>query len=336
MFQYIRAFGYGTKSGLDYPGEGTGLIFRPGQIGLLELATSSFGQGISVTPLQQVMAVSAIANGGYLLRPYVIREIRDDQGGVVEKRAPEIIRQVISRDTSKRVTLIMEEVVKQGSGVNATIEGYRIAGKTGTAQKVGPGGVYMSDAYILSFIGFAPAEDPQVLLYIAVDGAKRGPQWGSQVSAPLFRAIIKDVLSYLEISPSQFPGKQEVKLIEVPELKGLTVDEAGALLDTRGLLLKLVGKDGIIKDQTPKSGAQVPMQTGIIVYLEDLWDDENPEQVRVPDLKGMTVKEVGEILSRLNLKMEPVGSGVVVKQEPAAGKLKRGTAVKVYFSSPLQ
>lgn len=336
MYEYIRAFGFGAKTGLDYPGEGTGLIFGPEQIGPLELATSSFGQGVSVTPLQQVMAVSAIANGGYLLRPYVTREIRDAEGNVVEKKSPEIIRRVISRDTAKRVTAIMEEVVNSGSGVNAIIEGYRIAGKTGTAQKVGPDGVYMPDQFILSFIGFAPADDPKIVLYIAVDGAKRGPQWGSQVSAPLFRAIMKDTLSYLEIPPT-LPEKEEVKLTEVPELKGLTVDEAGALLDTRGLLLKIVGNEGIIVDQTPKSKAQVPIQTSIIVYLEDLWDESNPEYVFTPDLMGMTVKEVGEILSRLNLKMEPVGSGVVIKQEPEPGiNLRKGSAVKVYFSSPLQ
>ncbi|NMB41226.1 MAG: PASTA domain-containing protein [Firmicutes bacterium] len=337
MYEYIRAFGYGARTGLDYPGEGKGLIFRPEQIGPLELATCSFGQGISVTPLQQVMAVSAIANGGYLLKPYVIKEIRDADGSVVEKRSPEVIRQVISSDTAAHVTSIMEGVVNEGSGINAAITGYSVCGKTGTAQKVGPDGVYIHGEYILSFIGFAPAEDPQVVLYIAADGVKRGAQWGSQVSAPLFRAIIKDVLSYLEIMPAQSPEKGEVKLVEVPDLKGLTIDEAGALLDTDGLLLKLVGKEGVIIDQTPKSGAKVPVQTGIIVYLEDLWDAENPEFVFAPDLRGMTVKEVGEVLSRLNLKLKPAGSGVVVKQEPAAGtNIQMGSVIKVHFSSPLQ
>ncbi len=255
----------------------------------------------------------------------------------MEKKSTEVIRQVISRDTAAYVTSIMEKVVTEGSGINAAITGYRISGKTGTAQKVGPGGMYMPNEYILSFIGFAPADDPQVVLYIAADGVKRGPQWGSQVSAPLFRAIIKDVLSYLEIPPAQPPEQETVKLIEVPELKGLTVDDAGALLDTCGLLLKIVGKKGIIKDQTPKSGARVPVQTGIVVYLEDLWDENNPGQVFAPDLKGMTVKEAGEVLGRLSLKMEPVGSGVVVKQEPVAGSdLKKGSVVKVHLSSPLQ
>lgn len=337
LFNYIRALGYGTRTGLDYPGEGEGLIFSPEQVGPLELATTSFGQGVSVTPLQQVMAVSAIANGGYLLRPYVIKEVRDADGVLVEKKSPEIIRQAISRDTSAYVTSIMEKVVNEGSGINAAIPGYRISGKTGTAQKVGPGGVYMAGEYILSFIGFVPAEDPQVVLFIAADGVKRGLQWGSQVSAPLFRDIIKDVLSYLEIPPAQLPEQEAIKPITVPELKGLTIEEAGALLDNSGLQMKLVGEKGVIKDQTPKSGARVPPQTAIIVYFEDLWDENDPETVFMPELKGMTVKEVGEVLSRLNLKMEPIGSGIAVKQEPAAGvDVRKSTVVKVHFSSPLQ
>lgn len=337
MYEYIRAFGFGSRTGIDYPSEGTGLIFRPQDMGPVELATSSFGQGISVTPLQQVMAVSAIANGGYLLRPYVVKEIRDPaEKASVERREPEIIRQVISKDTSLRVTRIMEEVVIRGSGMNAQIEGYRIAGKTGTAQKVSPKGGYIPGEYILSFIGFAPAEDPQILLYVAVDGAKRGPQWGSQVSAPLFRNIMKDVLSYLEIPPSQLLEPGEERLVEVPELKGLTVDEAAALLDTAGLLIKPVGDRGIILDQTPKAGAQVPLQTGIIVYLDYLWSNESPGEIVMPDLQGMTVKEAGEVLGRLGLRFSPEGSGIAYDQDPQPGeRAGKNSTVKVYFSSPL-
>lgn len=336
MFEYIRAFGFGVRSGLKYPGEGAGLIFRPEQIGPLELATSSFGQGVSVTPLQQVMATAAIANGGNLLRPYVVQEIKGPDGEIVERGAPEIIRRVISPDTAQKVSSIMEEVVKQGSGINAAIEGYRVAGKTGTAQKVGPGGVYKPGEYILAFIGFAPAEDPQILLYIAVDGAKRGAQWGSQISAPIFQAVIKDVLSYLEIPPAELPARPEVQMVEVPELKGLTVDQAGALVDTQGLLLKPVGREGLIKDQTPKSGARVPIQTKIIIYLEDLWNEEDPEEVIVPDLQGLTIKEVGEILNHLELQAVPAGSGLAVQQKPAAGTaVSKKTNVRVNFSSPL-
>lgn len=269
------------------------------------------------------------------MEPYLVKEIRDPAGEVTRQRSPRVVRQVISEKTAQRVTSIMEEVVKQGSGVNAYMEGYRIAGKTGTAQKVGPEGFYLGGEYILSFIGFAPVEDPQVLLYIAVDGAKKGPQWGSQVSAPLFKNIMKDVLSYLEIPPSELP-REEIREVEVPDLKGLTVDEAAALLDTRGLLIKLVGKKGIITEQTPKAGVGVPLQTSILVYLDDIWNNEEDGKLLMPDLLGMTVKEAGEILSMLGLKMEPVGSGVVTMQDVPAGTLvERGAVVKVTFSSPL-
>ncbi len=335
LFEYMRAFGFGSLTGIDYLGEGKGLVFKPEQVGPLELATSSFGQGISVTPLQQVMAVSAIANGGYLLRPHVVKEIRDPDGQVVSESSREVIRQVISADTSRQVSLIMEGVIKEGSGVNAYIEGYRIAGKTGTAQKVGPGGNYIPGEYILSFIGFAPLEDPQILLYVAVDGAKRGPQWGSQVSAPLFRNIMKDVLSYLEIIPTELPDEEEKHVVEVPDLKGLTVDEAGALLDTSGLLLKVIGSEGVIKDQAPKAKASVPLQTGIIVYLDGLWTDEDPEEVQMPNLIGLTMQETAEVLGRLGLKMEPSGSGIAVEQEPEPGiKVRKNSLIKVHFSSP--
>jgi stage V sporulation protein D (sporulation-specific penicillin-binding protein) len=337
LFDYIRAFGFGARTGLDYPGEGAGLIFSPKQVGPLELATTSFGQGISVTPLQQVMAVSAIANGGYLLRPYLVQEIREIDGHPVRVDSTEIIRQVISRDTANHVALIMEQVVREGSGVNAAVEGYRIAGKTGTAQKVGPGGAYISGEYILSFIGFAPLEDPRILLYIAVDGARRGPQWGSQVSAPLFQAMMKDILAYLEIPPHKPEGEEELRMVEVPALQGLTVDEAGALLDTQGLILKLVGSHGIIAEQTPKAGAEVPLQTSIIVYLEDLWSEAEPGMIIMPDLLGMTIRETGEILGQLEFRMEPSGSGIAVQQEPPPGiAVPQKQTVKVYFSSPLQ
>lgn len=337
LFDYIRAFGFGSPTGIDYPGEGKGQIFRPDQVGPVELATSSFGQGISVTPLQQVMAVSAIANGGSLVRPYFVKEVVDRDGETVIKHEPEVIRQVISEKTAERVTRAMEGVVEEGSGVNAGIEGYRVAGKTGTAQKVSEGS-YASGEYVLSFIGFAPIEDPQVLLYVAIDGAERGPQWGSQVSAPLFHSIIKDVLSYLEIPPAHLPEdeQEEAHLVNVPDLKGLTVDEAAALLDTKGLLVRLVGDNGVIVDQAPKAGARVPLQTNIIIYLDDLFGDEDSGFIAIPDLQGMTEKEVDEILSHIGLKMEREGSGIVFEQEPVPGtRVNRDSEVKVYFFPPL-
>ena len=304
-------------------------------MGPLELATTSFGQGVSVTPLQQLMAVSAMANGGYLKKPYLVKEIRNDQGEVVYEGREETVRQVISADTSRRVAAIMESVVENGSGTNAAIEGYRIGAKTGTAQKVGPGGTCIPGEYILSLIGFVPVDDPQIILYVAVDGATRGPQWGSQVCAPIFRRIMNDVLAYLKIPPQEGPALPEGRWVSVPDLKGLTVDQAAEAVDTEGLLLRIVGEGNYIVNQTPKAGAQVPAQTQVVIYLHD--GEGVPEKIQVPDLRGLTVKEAGEVLSWLGLHLKVEGSGIAVKQSPDPGtEVVSGAAVAVTFSSSLQ
>jgi stage V sporulation protein D (sporulation-specific penicillin-binding protein) len=333
LFSYIHAFGYGQKTGIDYPGEGDGLIFDLEQVGPLELATTSFGQGISVTPLQQLMAVSAIANGGYLMKPYLVREIRSASGELIYERKPEVVRQVISQETARQVAEIMESVVLNGSAINARIEGYRIAGKTGTAQKVGPGGAYMGGEYIVSFIGFVPVEDPQIVVYIAVDTATRGAQWGSQICAPMFGRMMGDILNYLQIAPSDQSTLPEVKIVEVPDLHDLTVDEAAALAERSGLLLRLVGEGNYIINQTPKAGAKVPQQTQVVVYLGE--DGENPAgAISLPDFSGFTVREVAEVLSWLGLRLNAEGSGIAIYQEPDSGTtVEPGSAVTVFFST---
>ncbi|WP_241420994.1 penicillin-binding transpeptidase domain-containing protein [Candidatus Contubernalis alkaliaceticus] len=334
MIKYLHAFGFGSRTGIDLPGEGLGILFTPEQMGPVELATTSFGQGVSVTPLQQVMAVAAMANGGNLLRPYIVKEFRDEHGNVVKRNEPEIIRQVLAPETSEQVTWIMETVVQEGSGLNAYIEGYQIAGKTGTAQKVGDGR-YLAGKNIMSFVGFVPADDPQILLFIAVDEPKRGPMWASQIAAPIFRNMMVDILNYLNI-PQQAAEEQEVRTVSVPDMVGMTIDEASAGVNNEGLILKIVGEGDVIARQTPKPGALVPIQTNILVYVgEETMEDS--EEVLVPDLQGKTLREAGEILSWMGLKLYPVGTGIAVKQEPAAGfKVNVGSTVTVEFNSPVQ
>jgi len=199
---YIEAFGYGKTSGIDYPGEGSGLIFNESMLGPLELATTSFGQGVSVTPVQQAMAVSAMINGGYLYQPYLVKEIRSKEGETIFKREPELVRQVVSAETSKKLIELMETVILEGTGKTAALEGYRAAGKTGTAEKLGEDQLYRSDSFIYSFVGFAPLEDPRIVLYVAIDGISQGPSYGSATSAPLFKRIMEDTLNYLQVTPT--------------------------------------------------------------------------------------------------------------------------------------
>jgi stage V sporulation protein D (sporulation-specific penicillin-binding protein) len=332
LLSYVRAFGFGIRTGIDIPGEGTGLIFTEKQFGPVEAATTAFGQGVSVTPLQQVMAVAAMANGGYLMKPYVVKEVRDSEGNVLEKREPQVVRRVLSEETSREVTRIMELVVTEGSGLNAYIEGYRIAGKTGTAQKVGPGGVYIGGEFILSFIGFAPADDPQILLYIAVDAPQAGPQWGSQTSAPMFKRMMEDILRYLSIPSARTPVNEAPRIVEVPDLVRLRLDEASDRLETSGLLVKFIGSGGTILNQTPKGGARVPLHTQILVYL----GGETAEtEVTVPDLSGKSMREAGEILGWLGLRMNFSGSGVAQSQNPAPGaRVPADSLVTVEFRNP--
>jgi stage V sporulation protein D (sporulation-specific penicillin-binding protein) len=202
LTKYIEAFGYGKITGIDYPGEGSGLVFDESMLGPLELATTSFGQGISVTPVQQAMAVSAMINGGYLYQPYLVEEIRSKEGETIFKKEPEMVRQVISADTSERLIELMETVILEGTGSAAALEGYRAAGKTGTAEKLDENLQYSSDSYIYSFVGFAPVEDPRIVLFVAVDGVTQGPRSGSATSAPLFKRIMEDTLNYLQVAPT--------------------------------------------------------------------------------------------------------------------------------------
>jgi stage V sporulation protein D (sporulation-specific penicillin-binding protein) len=313
LLDYIKAFGFGMRSGVDLPGESAGIIFRAEQFGPVELATTSFGQGVSVTPLQQVMAVAAMINGGNLMQPYIVKEVRSPDGNVVQENEPVVIRRVISPETSEQVKHIMEMVVVDGSGKNAAVPGYRFGGKTGTAQKVGPGGRYISGEYIVSFLGFFPMENPEVLLYIAVDSAKKGIQFGSQIPAPIFQRVAKDYLNYLAIAPDNVEQQQAPPpLVKVPGITGLTLAQAAEEVDFAGLVIKPVGEGNNILEQTPKAGALVPLQTEILVYT----GTERGDQVQVPSLLGKTMREAAEVLGWLGLGMESYGSGIVHSQDP--------------------
>ncbi|HHX74106.1 MAG TPA: PASTA domain-containing protein [Firmicutes bacterium] len=331
LMEYIKAFGFGQKTGIDVIGEGTGILFSPEQYGPVEAATTAFGQGVSVTPIQQAVAVCAMVNGGYLMKPYVVREMRDSEGNV-RKNEPQVVRRVISEATSAEIKRIMELVVREGSGKNAYLEGYRFGGKTGTAQKVA-GGRYLDGENILSFVGFAPVEDPRIVLYIAVDAPQTGPQWGSQVSAPMFRRMMESMLKYMNIPPSTTPTETVPGLVEVPDLTGRILDEETSnLLDTAGLLVRYVGEGSTVLNQTPKAGAKVPLQTTVLVYLGGMETDDG---VLVPDLSGKSMREAGEVLGWLGLRLNSSGSGVAVSQNPEAGtKVAKNSIVYVEFAAP--
>lgn len=270
LFQYIRDFGFGTKTGVDLIGEENGILFKLSRVGPVELATTAFGQGVSVTPIQQVAAVSAAINGGNLYQPHVAKAwINSDTGKIVEEVKPEPVRQVISEETSKQVREALESVVAKGTGRPAFIDGYRVGGKTGTAQKV-INGRYSSTEHIVSFIGFAPADDPEIVVYTAVDNPK-GIQFGGVVAAPIVQNILEDSLHYMKIPQRKDQLAREYKYgetptVTVPNLVGATVQDLYEDLNMNFMLAKS-GTGDVVINQAPKPGSRVERGSTIRIYM---------------------------------------------------------------------
>lgn len=273
LFSYIEAFGFGGKTGIDLQGEGTGILFDLEDVGPLELATTSFGQGVSVTPIQQVMAVAAAVNGGYLYEPYIASEWIDPvTEEVVERIEPTIKRHVISEETSEELRYALESVVAQGTGRPAYVEGYRVGGKTGTAQKVGPDGRYMQNNYIVSFIGFAPADDPEIVVYVAIDNPKHTVQFGGVVAAPIVGRIIGESLPLMGVDRRRDGLEKEYQwpeepLVEVPDLIGLSPEELAEFMVN--LSVEVSGTGSKIIDQEPKAGEKINQGAKVRIFLSD-------------------------------------------------------------------
>lgn len=271
LFSYIHQFGFGKQTGIDLQGEGTGILFKPEQVGPVELATTSFGQGVSVTPIQQVMAVAAAINGGYLYEPYIAEKWIDPRSNeVVEAVKPTLKRRVISEETSKQMRETLESVVANGTGRPAYISGYRVGGKTGTAQKVGPDGRYLANDHIVSFIGFAPADDPELVVFVAIDNPKNTIQFGGVVSAPIVRSIIDDSLRNRNL-PLREDGLEksyiwpEQPLVKVPDFIGR--HKKDLLHDLSHFEIESHGDGSIVIDQEPQAGSAIEENGKIRLYL---------------------------------------------------------------------
>ena len=260
LMSYINNFGFGAKTGIDLNGESNGILFNIDKMGPVELATTSFGQGISVTPIQQVTAVSAAINGGTLYEPFLVKEMLEPETkSVIYTKEPVMRRKVISEETSKLVRYALESVVANGSGRSAYIENYRVGGKTGTAQKV-QNGVYMDGNYILSFIGFMPADDPKIVVYVAIDHPQGVTQYGGVVAAPIAKSVLETAISVLDIEPSSEGMEKEynwldTKYVKLPEVTGLTVEEAKKTL--KGFSIEYSGEGENIVYQSPNANTYI-------------------------------------------------------------------------------
>lgn len=270
LFDYIDKFGFGKKTGVDLNGEASGILFDLDKVGPVELATTAFGQGVSVTPIQQITAVSAAINGGTLYKPYIVKSLNDPEtNSVIKENTPTKVRQVISKETSSEVRRALESVVTNGSGRNAYIEGYRVGGKTGTAQKV-ENGAYMVGNYILSFIGFLPADDPQVVVYVAINNPKRVVQYGGVVSAPVAKSILTDAIDALGIERRKNTSEKKYnwddkKFYTVENVVGKTPKEASKILAKYNL--EYSGSGNTIISQSPEVGTRLEEQSTIRLML---------------------------------------------------------------------
>lgn len=269
LMDYIKEFGFGKKTGIDLNGEGTGILFDVSTMGNVELATTAFGQGISVTPVQQVRAVSAVVNGGTLYTPYIVKNfLESETDSIVKSIEPTKEKDVISESTSQIVRYALESVVAKGSGHNAYIENYRIGGKTGTAQTV-ENGVYSNSKYILSFIGFMPADDPEIVVYVAIQNAKNVVQYGGTVAAPIARNIFLSAIDIFGLVPDTEGIPKEytwldTKYVVVPDTTNQSLEDAKKTL--KGFQIEYSGRGEKVIYQSP-IGGMYAKEGGTVVLM---------------------------------------------------------------------
>ncbi|MBE7054727.1 MAG: PASTA domain-containing protein [Ruminococcaceae bacterium] len=330
--RYFKAFGLSEKTGFTIPGESAGTFHD--QLGVVDLATSSFGQTFTVTPLQIISAVSAIVNGGNLMKPYIVKAYTDADGKITDTFEPERVRNVISEETSIQMRTMMEQVVSEGTGKGGYVEGFRIGGKTGTSEKLPRG----NGKYIASFVGAAPAEDPEIVCLLLLDEPNAGATGGGAIAAPAVGRIIEDVLPYLGYEPQYTEENAEKISVSVPNINGLTVQEALEKLDKLGLKINPKGSGEKVNNQIPAPGTKLHKGSVVIAYTQE---EEKKGTVIVPVVIGMTYENARVSLENAGIKMEIDSSGVVenltadyiaVSQSPQAeSEVAQGTEVYVKF-----
>ena len=332
LLKYIKAFGFGENSGVDLNGEQSGIILDVNAIKEVNLATMSYGHGIAVTPMQLVNAVSAIANGGNLMKPRIVKELVDEEGKIQQSFETVIRRKVISESTSKSMLEMLEHVVSEGTGTKAYIPGFRVGGKTGTAQKI-IDGRYAPGKYIASFAAIAPVDDPQIAMLVVID-EPIGQYYGGTIAAPVAKDVLEETLNYLEVTPI-FTEEEKENIVEkviVPDIRNMKIGEAGKTLTDSGLRYTTeyldLTSESVVMDQFPMPNTEV--QKGSIVDLYINIKEGNT--VIMPYLIGKDKKEVIDILNDLNLNYELNGEGKAKAQTPIGGlEIRTDTKIVVEF-----
>lgn len=339
FWEYYQAFGFSEKTGIDLPGESDDQFFvHDGVEGNMldtDLAVASFGQNFSITPIQMITAASAVANGGKIVQPHVVKQILDNEGNVVKNASTETKRQVISESVSEEMRGIMEENCISGSGKNGYVAGYRVGGKTGTSEKLIDVNDDGADDYIASFCGFAPANNPQYAALVFFDAPLGGNYYGSAVAAPVFASIMSEVLPYLEVV-AQYTDEEASNIdTAAGAYSGMSVDDAVAAAERDGFVVTVKGEGSTVVSQNPSTGASIPTGGTIVLYTDQSGADE---KVTVPNLIGFSVSEVNGIASSYGLNVSVTGmvsssdSTSTAQSVPEGTEVTPGTVITVTFS----
>lgn len=330
--KYFEAFGFTEKTGIDINNEASPVYHNPSKMTKVDLASTSFGQTIKISPLQLITAASAIANGGKLMQPYLVDKVVDSDGNVISQTEPTVKRQVISQSTADSVKAMMESVVEKGTGKNAYIPGYRVCGKTATAEKLDDG--TDEDIYIASFLCFAPADDPEVAVLVGVDNAPGAYRGGGVLAAPIAKEVLEATLKYRGVEPHYTQGELASVSRTTPNLIGKAVASAKATLTNEGLKSRVVGSGDKVLKQVPGAGESIPDGGVVVIYTED---STKTQEVVVPNFSGYTAADVNRIAVSAGLNVTFSGptstaGAKAYSQDIAKGtKVEAGSKVTVYF-----
>lgn len=331
MYQYLHAFGLGSKTNVDLQGEGSGILIPVQSVKNVDLARIGFGQSVAVTPIQMITAACAVINGGRLMQPYLLKEAIAPDGTVLYRTQPKVVSTPISEETSATMRELLELVVSEGGAKNAAIEGYRIGGKTGTAQVYKDGRI-ARDVHIGSFLGFAPADDPRIALLVIVDEADVPVDYGGTTAAPFARQILADVLPYLGCKPSSQDEREE---IAVEDVVGLPLWQARKVIAEQGFSVLDDGAGDTVTAQMPSGGGKLIEGGQVMLYTYTDDPPQTEELVCVPDVEGLSIARAASLLRQRGLDMTIEGTGFAIRQEPAAGQyVEQGGVVRVVFEMP--
>lgn len=322
FYQYFKSYGMTEKTGIDLPGEANSVTMPYDDYGIVELASASFGQTNAITPLQMITAFCAVVNGGYLVQPHVVKQQLDDNGNVVSTTQTTVKRQVISEETSKIMRTILEEDVTANGGSSAYIKGYRIGGKSGTSEKLAQN-KDDPDARVSSFIGVAPANDPQIAVMVMVDEPRAGEVYGSVVAAPAVASIMADTLPYIGIEASYTAEEAAELEVTVPNVKGEGIVAAQNKITNTGLKYKVIGSGVKVKKQMPENGTTMPKEGTVVLYTSDTKDD----MVTVPNVVGLTPSSANTELTNAGLNIKFTGAYGNINAKVRTQSVKQGAKI---------